>query len=83
MEVTEKYTKVEQLLKLQSGQTPTVPVMAENERERGETALPTNPKTGHSGKRKTKIQAIQAIGRPEGKHACCMDLGTLQKSAKY
>ena len=34
---------------------------------RGESALPTNPKKGRAGKRKAKMQAIQVIGRPYGK----------------
>ena len=73
-----------------TGTTSKTPIRADTnsgslgrKRKGGEAALPTNPKTGHAGKRKTKMQAIQEIGLREGKHACCMALGTIQKSAKY
>ena len=77
-----KSTKTETLLKLQLGQMPTVPVMAGNEREENPPRLPT-PRRAALASARHKMQAIRAIGRPEGKHACCMAPGTLRKSAKY
>ena len=41
LEVAEKYTKAEKLLKIHLGQTPTVSVMAVNEREENPPRLPT------------------------------------------
>ena len=41
MEVTEKSTKAETLLKLHIGQKPTMPVMEGNKRENKMTRLPT------------------------------------------
>ena len=36
-----------------------------SKRKGGKPASPTNPKKGSAGKRKKKIQYIQAIGRPK------------------
>ena len=50
----------------------------------GEAALPTNPEKGRDGKRKKKIQAIQAIRPPkQNRHYCCMAPETPQRSVKY
>ena len=61
---------------------PTVPAMAGNERCENPPHLPALRQDALASAEK-KMQAIQEIGQPEGKHACCMDPGTLQKSAKY
>ena len=79
MEVAEKPTKAETLLKNELGKMPTVIVMTGNEREEKLTHLPTTRQAAMERARK-EMQAIHAIGRPEGKHACCMAPGTLQKS---
>ena len=81
MEVAEKYTKAETLLKTHIGQTPTVPVMAVNEMEEKPPYLPT-PRQAALASARQEMQAIQAISRPEEKHAFCMVTGTLQKSVK-
>ena len=76
MEVAEKSTKAETLLKIHLGQTPTVPVMAGKERENKPPHLPT-PRQAALASARQKIQAIRVIGRPEVNHACCMAPGTL------
>ena len=82
MEVTEKFYK---------GVTPSktsIGVDANRashgrKRKGGESTSPNNPEKGCAGKRKTKMQAIRAIGRPEEKHNFCMSPGTIRKSTKY
>ena len=82
MEVAEKSTKAETLLKIHLGQTPTVPVMAGKEREENMPRLPT-PRRSALASSRQEMQAIQENGRPGGKHDCCMNPGTPRKSVKY
>ena len=54
------------------------------ERKGGETASPTNPKKGHSGKLKTKMKYIQTIIRlVQIKHACYMAPDIPLRNVKY
>ena len=48
----------------------------------GPPRLPT-PRRAALASARQEIQTIQAIGRPEGKHACCMVPDTLRKILKY
>ena len=57
--------KAKPLLKLHLGQTPAVPVMPGNEREKKSTHLPT-PRRAVLAITRHEMQAIRAIGQPEG-----------------
>ena len=57
IKVAEKYTKEETLIKLQSGQAPTVPVMSGNKREENPNGLPT-PRRAALESGRHKIQAV-------------------------
>ena len=77
-----KSTKAEQLLKLQLGQIPTLPLIEQNKREDKPPRLPT-PRRAALTRARQKMQAIQEISRPEGKHSCFVAPVNLHKSAKY
>ena len=62
------FTKVVTLLKIPTGQNPTVPVMSEIVRKWSLHIQPT-PKKGHSGKRKTKHE-VHSSDRPTGAKIC-------------
>ena len=81
MEIAEKSTKVEKIVKLQLRQIPTVPVMVEKERDENPPSLPTPRRVALENERK-ETQAIRAIGRPEEKYSCCTAPGTICNSAK-
>ena len=82
MEVAEKATKAEQLLKLQLGKTLNVPVMAGNEREE-KPPRPPNLRRAALATARQKRQTTRSIVQKEEKHACCMASGTLRNSKKY
>ena len=76
-------TKEENLPKIINGQKPTVPFLAGIEREDGPPHHPTPRRATLSSTRKT-MQSIQAMHQPvQKRHACCMALDTLSKSANY
>ena len=82
MEVAEKSTNMETLLKLHLGQILPVPVMAGNKRDENPPLLPT-PRQAALESARQEMQAIQEIVRPEEKNTCCMAPGNKQKSVKY
>ena len=69
MEVADKSTKAETVLKIDLVQPPTVLVVSGNESEDNPPRLPTQRRAALASVRQ-EMQAIQAIGRSEGKHAC-------------
>ena len=75
-------TKEEYLLKILSGQKPTVPVLTGSKSEAEPPRHPTLRRSVLASARET-MQGIQAMRGPVRKiHACCMSPGTLPKSAK-